>query len=168
MHTALPDAQVMQVDSQATVMRAGDRRARRCRRGRYLDCEWLVKRSPGGSADAGFAHEARLHSAAVRQGDADWLNWTVFHGIPSIGGFVYDATTGFTMTLAFDAGAGLAEVFRAGLEAIPKGLMDAGRAMLDERMRSWSRKPMATRASRWSSITPRLAMPGRLARGCWF
>jgi polar amino acid transport system permease protein len=57
------------------------------------------------------------------------LVYLVFYGIPSIGGFAYDATTSFVMTLAVYAGAYLVEVFRAGLDAIPKGLIDAGRAI---------------------------------------
>jgi polar amino acid transport system permease protein len=57
------------------------------------------------------------------------LVYLVFYGIPSIGGFKYDATTSFVMTLAVYAGAYLVEVFRAGLDAIPKGLIDAGRAI---------------------------------------
>jgi len=57
------------------------------------------------------------------------LVYLVFYGIPSVGGFEYDATTSFVMTLAVYAGAYLVEVFRAGLDAIPKGLIDAGRAI---------------------------------------
>ena len=57
------------------------------------------------------------------------LVYLVFYGIPSVGGFAYDATTSFTMTLAIYAGAYLVEVFRAGLDAIPKGLIDAGSAI---------------------------------------
>jgi polar amino acid transport system permease protein len=57
------------------------------------------------------------------------LVYLVFYGIPSVGGFAYDATTSFVMTLAVYAAAYLVEVFRAGLDAIPKGLIDAGRAI---------------------------------------
>lgn len=57
------------------------------------------------------------------------LVYLVFYGIPSVGGFAYDATTSFTATLAVFAGAHLVEVFRAGLGAIPKGLIDAGRGI---------------------------------------
>jgi polar amino acid transport system permease protein len=57
------------------------------------------------------------------------LVYLVFYGVPSIGGFAYDATTSFIITLAVYAGAYLVEVFRAGLEAIPKGLIDAGKAI---------------------------------------
>jgi polar amino acid transport system permease protein len=57
------------------------------------------------------------------------LVYLVFYGIPSVGGFAYDATTSFVITLAVYAGAYLVEVFRAGLDAIPRGLVDAGRAI---------------------------------------
>jgi polar amino acid transport system permease protein len=57
------------------------------------------------------------------------LVYLVFYGVPSIGGFAYDATTSFVLTIGVYAGAYLVEVFRAGLAAIPKGLVDAGRAI---------------------------------------
>jgi polar amino acid transport system permease protein len=57
------------------------------------------------------------------------LVYLVFYGIPSVGGFAYDATESFVATLAIYAGAYLVEVFRAGLDAIPKGLTDAGKAI---------------------------------------
>jgi polar amino acid transport system permease protein len=57
------------------------------------------------------------------------LIYLVFYGIPSIGGFAYDATTSFVMTLSLYAGAQLVEVFRAGFDAVPKGLIDAGKAI---------------------------------------
>jgi polar amino acid transport system permease protein len=57
------------------------------------------------------------------------LVYLVFYGIPSVGGFAYDATTSFIVTLSVYAGAYLVEVFRAGLDAVPKGLLDAGKAV---------------------------------------
>ncbi len=57
------------------------------------------------------------------------LVYLVYYGIPSIGGFAYDQTTSFLITLAVYAGAYLVEVFRAGLESVPRGLLDAGRAI---------------------------------------
>jgi polar amino acid transport system permease protein len=57
------------------------------------------------------------------------LVYLVFYGIPSVGGFAYSATTSFIITLSLYAGAYLVEVFRAGLDAIPHGLIDAGRAI---------------------------------------
>ncbi len=57
------------------------------------------------------------------------LIYLIFYGIPSIGGFAYDATESFVVTLAVYSGAYLVEVFRAGLDAIPKGVIDASKAI---------------------------------------
>jgi polar amino acid transport system permease protein len=57
------------------------------------------------------------------------LVYLVFYGIPSVGGIAYDATESFVATLAIYAGAYLVEVFRAGLDAVPRGLIDAGKAI---------------------------------------
>ncbi len=57
------------------------------------------------------------------------LVYLVFYGIPSAGGFAYSATFSFVATLSLYAGAYLVEVFRAGLAAIPSGLIDAGKAI---------------------------------------
>ena len=58
------------------------------------------------------------------------LVYLVFYGIPNIGGFSYSATTSFIVTLALYSGANLVEVFRAGLDAVPRGLIDAGKAIV--------------------------------------
>lgn len=57
------------------------------------------------------------------------LVYLVFYGIPSAGGFAYSPTFSFIATLSLYAGAYLVEVFRAGLSAIPRGLIDAGKAI---------------------------------------
>jgi polar amino acid transport system permease protein len=57
------------------------------------------------------------------------LVYLVFYGVPSVGGFAYDATTSFIITLSVYAGAYMVEVFRAGLAAVPRGLIDAGMAV---------------------------------------
>ncbi len=57
------------------------------------------------------------------------LIYLIFYGVPSIGGFAYDATESFVATLAVYSGAYLVEVFRAGLDAIPKGVIDASKAI---------------------------------------
>lgn len=57
------------------------------------------------------------------------LVYLVFYGVPSVGGFAYDATTSFIITLSVYAGAYMVEVFRSGLAAVPKGLTDAGMAI---------------------------------------
>jgi len=53
----------------------------------------------------------------------------VFYGLPTVVNIAYDAPTSFIATLSLYAGAYLVEVFRSGLEAVPKGLLDAGKAM---------------------------------------
>ena len=57
------------------------------------------------------------------------LVYLVFYGLPTIGGLAYGATESFIVTLSLYAGAYLVEVFRSGLDAVPKGLIDAGKAM---------------------------------------
>ncbi len=57
------------------------------------------------------------------------LVYLVFYGLPTVVNIAYDATTSFIATLSLYAGAYLVEVFRSGLEAVPKGLLDAGKAM---------------------------------------
>ena len=54
------------------------------------------------------------------------LVYLVFYGLPTVVNFSYGATTSFVMTLSAYAGAYLVEVFRSGLEAVPRGIMDAG------------------------------------------
>jgi polar amino acid transport system permease protein len=57
------------------------------------------------------------------------LVYLVFYGLPTVVNLAYDATTSFIATLSLYAGAYLVEVFRSGLDAVPKGLLDAGKAM---------------------------------------
>ena len=57
------------------------------------------------------------------------LVYLMFYGIPSAGGFTYGPVESFIITLSVYAGAYLVEVFRAGLDAVPKGLLDAGKAI---------------------------------------
>lgn len=64
------------------------------------------------------------------------LVYLVFYGIPSAGGFAYGATESFVATLSLYAGAYLVEVFRAGLDAVPKGTIDAAKAI---GLTSWQR-----------------------------
>lgn len=74
----------------------------------------------------------RLVSAyveAIRNVPLLLLVYLVFYGIPTIGGFTYSATTSFVITLSAYSAAHLVEVFRAGLDAVPKGLLDAGKAI---------------------------------------
>jgi polar amino acid transport system permease protein len=57
------------------------------------------------------------------------LVYLVFYGIPSAGGFSYGPVQSFILTLSLYAGAYLVEVFRAGLDAVPRGLIEAGKAI---------------------------------------
>ena len=57
------------------------------------------------------------------------LVYLVFYGIPTVFDFAYSNTTSFVVTLSAYAGAYLVEVFRAGLDAVPCGLIDAGKAI---------------------------------------
>jgi polar amino acid transport system permease protein len=57
------------------------------------------------------------------------LVYIVFYGVPTVGGFQYDNVTSFIITLSLYAGAYLVEIFRSGLAAVPRGLMDAGKAI---------------------------------------
>lgn len=57
------------------------------------------------------------------------LVYLVFYGLPQVVDIAYDAQTSFVATLSVYAGAYLVEVFRSGLQAVPRGLTDAGRAI---------------------------------------
>ena len=57
------------------------------------------------------------------------LVYLVFYGVPSVGGFKYDPTTSFIVTLSVYSSAYLVEIFRSGLDAVPRGLQDAGKAI---------------------------------------
>ena len=57
------------------------------------------------------------------------LVYIVFYGLPSAVDLQYDATTSFIVTLSIYAGAYFVEVMRAGLEAVPRGLIEAGKSI---------------------------------------
>jgi polar amino acid transport system substrate-binding protein len=74
-HQALPDAQVLQLDTQANVMQAVE--AGRADVG-VVDAStvrWLMMHNPGVYTDPDYAYGAQLYSAAMRQGDLDWLHY---------------------------------------------------------------------------------------------
>ena len=54
------------------------------------------------------------------------LVYLVFYGLPTVIDIAYGNTTSFVVTLSAYAGAYLVEVFRSGLDAVPRGLLDAG------------------------------------------
>src|SRR5438876_570239 len=74
-HNALPEAQVLQLDSQANAMQAVTSGRADVGVVDASTVKWLAKRNPGDYADPGYAYEAQLYSAAVRQGDPDGLHW---------------------------------------------------------------------------------------------
>ncbi|MBI1776189.1 MAG: transporter substrate-binding domain-containing protein [Proteobacteria bacterium] len=74
-HNALPDAQVLQLDSQANTFQALDAGRADVAVVDASTVKWLAKRNPDKYVDAGYAYEAQLYSAAMRQGDQDWLHW---------------------------------------------------------------------------------------------
>jgi polar amino acid transport system permease protein len=57
------------------------------------------------------------------------LVYFVFYGMPAAGGFRYDNVTSFIITLSIYSAAYLTEIFRTGLDAVPRGLLDAGKAI---------------------------------------
>ena len=65
------------------------------------------------------------------------LIYLVYYGIPQLGQWIplledanrWDPGTCFVATLSLYSGAYLVEVFRAGLDAVPKGVLDAGKAI---------------------------------------
>ncbi|PWE54181.1 amino acid ABC transporter permease [Metarhizobium album] len=57
------------------------------------------------------------------------LVYLVFYGLPTAIDIAYGPTTSFVLTLSLYAGAYLVEVFRSGLEAVPRGQLDAGKAL---------------------------------------
>ncbi len=68
----LPEAQVMQIDTQANVIQALE--ARRVD-GAAVDLStvrWLVARNPDRYLDSGMSWMSMLYGAALRQGDPDW------------------------------------------------------------------------------------------------
>jgi len=57
------------------------------------------------------------------------LVYLVFYGVPTVVNLAYSAPTSFVLTLSVYSGAYLVEVFRSGLEAVPRGQLDAGKAI---------------------------------------
>jgi polar amino acid transport system substrate-binding protein len=74
-HKALPQAQVMQLDTQANVIQALDSGRVDAAVVDLSTVRWLVKRDPSKYVDAGHGYQSMLYGAAMRQGDPDWLQW---------------------------------------------------------------------------------------------
>ena len=71
----LPQAQVMQLDTQANAIQALDSGRSDAAVIDLSTVGWLVKRNPDKYLDSGFHYDTQLYSAAMRQGDPDWLQW---------------------------------------------------------------------------------------------
>ena len=72
---ALPQAQVLQLDTQANAIQALDSGRVDAAVVDLSTVGWLVKRNPDQYLDSGFHYDTQLYSAAMRQGDLDWLRW---------------------------------------------------------------------------------------------
>jgi polar amino acid transport system substrate-binding protein len=71
----LPQATVMQLDTQANAIQALDSGRADAAAIDLSTVRWLVKRNPNAYLDSGYSWWPQLYSAAVRQGDPDWLTW---------------------------------------------------------------------------------------------
>jgi polar amino acid transport system substrate-binding protein len=72
---ALPQATVMQLDTQANVIQALDSKRADAAAVDLSTVQWLTKRQPDRYVDAGKKWYSMLYSAALRQGDLDWLQF---------------------------------------------------------------------------------------------
>jgi polar amino acid transport system substrate-binding protein len=71
----LPQATVMQIDTQANVIQALDSKRVDAAAVDLSTVWWMSKRNPDRYADAGKGWHTQLYSAAMRQGDHDWLRF---------------------------------------------------------------------------------------------
>jgi polar amino acid transport system substrate-binding protein len=74
-HQVLPQATVMQVDTQANVIQALESRRVEGAAVDLSTVRWMVARDPGRYGDSGKAWSSQLYGAAMRQGDQDWLQF---------------------------------------------------------------------------------------------
>lgn len=76
----LPEASVMQLDSQANVILALDSNRATAAAVDLSTVRWLAKQHPDKYVDAGKSWNAMLYGAGMRQGDPDWVRFidTVF------------------------------------------------------------------------------------------
>jgi polar amino acid transport system substrate-binding protein len=80
-HQVLPDATVMQIDTQANVIQALDSKRVDAAAVDLSTVRWMVARTPDRYADSGKSWQNQLYGAGVKQGDVDWLTFvnTVFN-----------------------------------------------------------------------------------------
>ncbi len=74
-HEVLPDAQVMQLDTQANVLQAVDSKRADAAVVDLSTVKWLVARQPDRYFDSGKQWHTQLYGAALKQGDLDWLHF---------------------------------------------------------------------------------------------
>ena len=74
-HFALPQAQVMQIDTQANVLQALEAKRVDAAAVDLSTVRWLASRNPDKYFDAGKSWYSMLYGAALRQGDLDWLTY---------------------------------------------------------------------------------------------
>ncbi|MEK0082850.1 transporter substrate-binding domain-containing protein [Geminicoccaceae bacterium SYSU G07066] len=74
-HAVLPQAQVLQIDTQANVIQALEAGRVDAAAVDLSTVWWLTKRQPDKYADSGKRWYSMLYSAAVRRGDPDWLEF---------------------------------------------------------------------------------------------
>ncbi|MCX8279219.1 transporter substrate-binding domain-containing protein [Phyllobacterium sp. 0TCS1.6C] len=74
-HAVLPDAQVMQIDTQANVFQALDSNRADASAVDLSNVRWLVAKNPDRYFDAGKQWNAMLYGGGVRQSDIDWLTF---------------------------------------------------------------------------------------------
>jgi polar amino acid transport system substrate-binding protein len=72
---ALPQAQVLQLDTQANAIQALDSGRADAAVVDLSTVGWLVKRNPDRYLDSGFHYNTQLYSCAMRQGDLDFLSF---------------------------------------------------------------------------------------------
>ncbi|MER8711470.1 transporter substrate-binding domain-containing protein [Mesorhizobium sp. M1295] len=71
----LPEAQVMQIDTQANVLQALESKRSDAAAVDLSTVRWLASRNPDKYFDAGKSWFSMLYGAALRQGDLDWLTF---------------------------------------------------------------------------------------------
>ncbi|TJX05045.1 MAG: transporter substrate-binding domain-containing protein [Mesorhizobium sp.] len=74
-HVVLPEAQVMQIDTQANVLQALESKRVDAAAVDLSTVRWLASRNPDKYFDAGKSWFSMLYGAALRQGDPDWLTF---------------------------------------------------------------------------------------------
>jgi polar amino acid transport system substrate-binding protein len=74
-HQVLPEAQVLQLDTQANVVQALESKRADAAAVDLSTVRWMVAKNPNRYADSGKTWQSQLYSAAVHQGDLDWLTF---------------------------------------------------------------------------------------------